>query len=270
MLQKIISGGQTGADRAALDVAIKFNIPHGGWVPKGRIAEDGPLSDNYHLQERPPSSYPARTEQNVIDSNGTLIFSRGKPTGGTEYTRKMVLKHKKRMLHIDLNIATSYDAASLIRSWIELQNIQILNVAGPRASKDSRIYDEVFRILEMAIIMSKVQEKRQSSKSVKRSTRLSEPPRTVEEAVERLRTELTLKDKSTIANMAETELSTLYLNLGEYIRNEFVLWSGNVDLMTSCCFISKRDKVQQEEASSIIIKELWKRLKETHRLRIVS
>ena len=93
MIKKIISGGQTGADRAALDVAIKFNIPHGGWIPKGRIAEDGPLPDKYQLQEMPTSSYPKRTEQNVIDSDGTLIFSRGKPTGGTDYTRKMVLKH---------------------------------------------------------------------------------------------------------------------------------------------------------------------------------
>ena len=77
MIRKIISGGQTGADRAALDVAIKFNIPHGGWIPKGRKAEDGRLPDRYQLQEMPTPSYPERTEQNVIDSDGTLIFSRG-------------------------------------------------------------------------------------------------------------------------------------------------------------------------------------------------
>jgi hypothetical protein len=78
MITKIISGGQTGADRAALDFALKFNIPHGGWIPKGRIAEDGPLPAKYQLQEMPTSSYPKRTEQNVIDSDGTLILSRGK------------------------------------------------------------------------------------------------------------------------------------------------------------------------------------------------
>ena len=91
MIEKIISGGQTGADRAALDFALKFSISHGGWIPKGRIAEDGPLPEKYQLQEMPTSSYPKRTEQNVIDSDGTVIFSRGKPTGGTDYTRKMVL-----------------------------------------------------------------------------------------------------------------------------------------------------------------------------------
>ena len=103
MIKKIISGGQTGADRAALDVALKLNITHGGWIPKGRKAEDGPLADKYQLQEMPTDSYPKRTEQNVIDSDGTLIISRGKPTGGSDFTREMALKHKKQLLHVDLN-----------------------------------------------------------------------------------------------------------------------------------------------------------------------
>jgi hypothetical protein len=102
MIEKIISGGQTGADRAALDVAIKFNIPHGGWIPKGRKAEDGRLPDKYQLQEMSTASYPQRTEKNVLESDGTLIFSRGEPTGGTRYTRMTSLKHRKHLLHIDL------------------------------------------------------------------------------------------------------------------------------------------------------------------------
>ncbi len=89
MIEKIISGGQTGADRAALDVAIKLDLPHGGWIPKGRKAEDGPLTDKYQLQEMSTASYSKRTEQNVIDSDGTLIICRGKPTGGSDYTRLM-------------------------------------------------------------------------------------------------------------------------------------------------------------------------------------
>ena len=139
MISKIISGAQSGVDRAALDFALKFNIPHGGWIPKGRLAEDGPLPNKYQLKEMPTASYPKRTEQNVIDSDGTVIFSRGKPTGGTDYTRKMVLIHKKQLVHIDLNLKTSYDAAYRIISWIEFYHIKILNVAGPRAAK-SRQY----------------------------------------------------------------------------------------------------------------------------------
>ena len=103
MLTKIISGGQTGADQAGLDVAIKLNIPHGGWIPKGRLTEDGPLAERYNLQEMPSDNYSKRTEQNVIDSDGTVIFSHGKLTGGSAYTGKMAEKHSRPMLHVDMD-----------------------------------------------------------------------------------------------------------------------------------------------------------------------
>ena len=102
MLKKIISGGQTGADRAALDFAIKMEIPHGGWVPKGRLAEDGPLPSKYNLKEMRTKIYARRTEKNVVDSDGTLIVSHGRLTGGSEYTMDMAILHEKPWLHIDL------------------------------------------------------------------------------------------------------------------------------------------------------------------------
>ena len=270
MIKKIISGGQTGADRAALDVAIKLNIPHCGWIPKGRITEEGPLPDKYQLQEMPTDSYSKRTEQNVKDSDGTLIISRGRPTGGSDYTREMTLKHKRHLLHIDLNQTPSYDAASLILSWVNLHRIDILNVAGPRASEDPDIYNDVFRILEMSFKMHRIDDGKYIDKTqIGEKKRPSNPPRTVNDAVERLSSELALKDKVTIANMAEVELSTLHSNLGEYIRNEFDLWHNNKDLLTSCCFFVKRDDVYVDEASSIIIRELWKKLRQTHTLKVV-
>ena len=91
-------------DRAALDVAMRLGIAHGGWVPKGRLAEDGTVPAHYQLQENASDEYEARTEKNVLDSDGTLIISRGSPTGGTDYTRKMALKHGKQLLHIDLSL----------------------------------------------------------------------------------------------------------------------------------------------------------------------
>ena len=148
MLKKIVSGGQTGVDRAALDAAIRMGIPHGGWIPKGRLTEDGPLTERYHLDEMPTDSYPERTEKNVLDSDGTLIISRGVPQGGTDYTRKMALRHGKQMLHIDLSLhSNSLDAASLVSSWLQMNKIEALNVAGPRASKDPNIYAEALALL---------------------------------------------------------------------------------------------------------------------------
>ncbi|MBW2083807.1 MAG: hypothetical protein JRI39_12165, partial [Deltaproteobacteria bacterium] len=83
MINKIISGGQTGAEQAALDVAIELGIPHGGWIPKGRLTENGFLPEIYQLQEMPTTSYVKKTEQNILDSDGTLIISHGKLTGGS-------------------------------------------------------------------------------------------------------------------------------------------------------------------------------------------
>ena len=97
----------------------------------------------------------------------------------------------------------------------------------------------------------------------------SKPPKTVIEAVERLIDELSLKDRTTIGNLAGDELINLHINLGEYIRNEFGLWSGNKDLMSSCGTIAKMDKIHQDTASTIIIEKLWERLRETHKLRVV-
>ncbi len=152
MITKIISGGQTGADRSALDFAIDNNIPHGGWIPKGRITEAGQLPDKYHLQEMATASYDIRTEQNVIDSDGTVILSHGKLTGGSALTQTFTIKHHKPRLHLDMNKTTITDAADSLNNWIGKNNINILNVAGPRASKDDKIYQVTKDILEAAFI----------------------------------------------------------------------------------------------------------------------
>jgi hypothetical protein len=148
MIKKIVSGGQTGADRAALDFAIRFDIPCGGWVPKGRKAEDGPIPKFYNLQELPESGYTRRTEQNVIDADGTLIISSGELTGGSQYTQKMAVSHQRPWLHINLNQISSFRAVQIIRDWIKAHQIEILNVAGPRSSKEPNIYRSVFNLLE--------------------------------------------------------------------------------------------------------------------------
>ncbi|MEE4605365.1 MAG: DUF6794 domain-containing protein [Desulfobacteraceae bacterium] len=148
-----------------------------------------------------------------------------------------------------------------------MQKVNTLNVAGPRASKDSEIYRDVVTILEKTIQILRDEERSANAKS--QQFKPLRPPKTVKDAVARLISELPLKDKTIIANMAEAELSVLNTTLGEYIRNEFGLWTGNDELLISCCFIAKCDTVSEDEASSIIIKEIWKQLQRTHKLRIV-
>ena len=145
---KIISGGQTGADRAALDVAINLGIPHGGWVPKGRRTEDGKLGDKYQMKEMPTFNYPDRTEKNVLDSDGTLILSHGKLTGGSSLTRKLAKEHNRAWIHIDMDSLSVHQAARTIRTWISRHEIGILNVAGPTAGKDPEIYEAATTVLK--------------------------------------------------------------------------------------------------------------------------
>lgn len=147
-ITKIISGGQTGADQAALDVAIKKGIPHGGWIPKGRKTEAGVLPEKYQLTEMETTGYPERTEKNVIDSDGTLIVSHGDLAGGSAYTLEMALKHGKPCINVDAAAMPLNKAVRLIKDWIIENRIKVLNVAGARKSVDAKIYESTKEILE--------------------------------------------------------------------------------------------------------------------------
>lgn len=146
-LEKIVSGGQTGADQAGLDVAIKLGIPHGGWIPKGRLTEAGPLPDHYQLQEMPTANYPKRTKQNIIDSDGTLVVSHGKLAGGSKLTATLAEECCKPYLHLDLGAMSLSYSSRMLASWVRDNGIKVLNVAGPRASKDAKIYNDTVELL---------------------------------------------------------------------------------------------------------------------------
>ena len=138
-ISKIISGGQTGADRAALDWAIANNIPHGGWCPKGRLAEDGVIDTKYNLQETPKSEYLQRTEWNVRDSDATAIFSIAPIlTGGSLATAEIAAAQRKPCLQLSEAQSISENATDL-RKFLKEHNVGKLNVAGPRASGEPEV-----------------------------------------------------------------------------------------------------------------------------------
>lgn len=134
---KVISGGQTGVDRAALDAALRLGYACGGWVPKGRRAEDGPIDQMYPLSETKSSDYAVRTRQNVEDSDATLILTRGEPTDGTRDTLDLAQELGKPYHIVDLNRTKSPLAAL---RWLESKKPETLNVAGPRESTAPGIY----------------------------------------------------------------------------------------------------------------------------------
>ena len=141
---QVISGGQTGVDRAALDVAQELGVPCGGWCPRGRRAEDGPIPESYPLRETPSASYPERTAWNVRDSDGTLVVTRGRPRGGTALTVSLARRALKPVLVVDLEGGAN---AAEIRAFLLEHRIRVLNVAGPRESEAPGIHDQAAALL---------------------------------------------------------------------------------------------------------------------------
>jgi hypothetical protein len=146
--EKIISGGQTGVDRAALDVALQCGIPLGGWCPKGRLAEDGVIDDRYPLRETDRDEYAMRTAFNVRDAEGTLIIATGALTGGTALTRDYAQRFERPCLVIEPQDPT---APARVAKWIALHAPGVLNVAGPRESTCPGIYQQAVVVLSTSL-----------------------------------------------------------------------------------------------------------------------
>ena len=143
-VKKIVSGGQTGVDRGSLDAAIDLGIPHGGWCPRGRRAEDGPLAEKYLLAPTGSSDYRVRTRRNVLQSSGTLIFCCGPVSGGTRLTRDAAVCFGRPWHLVDFAAIDNGDTdATAVRlsvwRWLALESIVVLNVAGPRESRHAGI-----------------------------------------------------------------------------------------------------------------------------------
>lgn len=150
----IVSGGQTGADRAALDFAIRFGLDHAGWCPLGRRAEDGPLDLQYELQETPSAKYDQRTRWNVRDSDATLVVTvQSQATGGSALTLAVAERVGKPCLHIAQEETPSViEAGERIADFILQHRIERLNVAGPRASQEPEIAAYVDAVLSAALM----------------------------------------------------------------------------------------------------------------------
>jgi hypothetical protein len=146
---KIISGGQTGVDRAALDVAPKHGIESGGWCPTGRLDEFGRIPDRYPVRELESGGFTERTLQNIKDSDGTVIIYPGKLSGGTEQTVHFCAEQRRPHELIDSSNVSTEKAAQLIADFVRENKIDDLNVAGPRASEWPEGYDYAFRALDI-------------------------------------------------------------------------------------------------------------------------
>ena len=273
MIQKIVSSGQTGVELAGLDVAMKLGIPYDGWTPRGRRNLDGPLKEKYTLKEASAVGFQRAMEQNVAESDGTLLITRGQKTPETRFAVQMALKHQKQLLHVDLSQNSAFEGASLTNSWFSLHAVRSVFVTGTTAQNDATIYSQASKILETAFYLGFVKTGMHNDQ-VDIDLNLSMDtieafPQTVQDAVERLKSILPLKDLAVMANMQFAELDQLRSGLGEYIKQNFGLYSGNEALMESCADAAGLVQPIPDEACAVILRALWENLQATHKLRII-
>lgn len=150
-LERVVSGGQTGVDRAGLDAAIACGLTHGGWCPQGRRAEDGAIPARYRLRETASPEYFVRTDRNVRDSDGTVVLCAGAPAGGTALTLEYAAKRGRPALVLDLDQVAAEAAAAKLHAWTAEHAIATLNVAGPRESSSPGIYARARAVLDAAL-----------------------------------------------------------------------------------------------------------------------
>ncbi len=255
MIKKIVSGGRTGAEQAALDAAIKLGIPYSGWIPKGGAGMDRNAQKKYQLHEMTETRFAEATAKNTLYSNASLIISYGAPTGNSAITRKCAMKNRRRWLHIDLNATPEAQAISIVSSWIRLYDVDVLNITGPRSSKNPNTYHDTMSLLVKALCVSLVKDNIDTF-----FVGYAAAYRTVNTALQHIVSGLSFKQKVMIANMNAAEIESLQYALDLYIGNHTEMTPG-----------SRLDKTGlfNDADHGVIMKNLWQELRETHGLRII-
>lgn len=267
MIEKIVSAGRDGAERAAIDAAVEVGIRHGGSRYDPDIVRPGVLINAACNSEAPTADYRGCIEENVKNSDGTLIITLGRPEAYADHARKTALRNRRQLLHVDASTTDVLEAASLIRSWIDIYFIRTLHVTGRCSENVSSLYQAAFHILVNAVSPPAAGGQRDDTRPYPLPEK--DKPRTVDQAIDRLLYEMPLKDKMMLARMRTDELAMIHSSLAEFIIVRFGLGPGNPSLMKSCCFHAKKKEIDVNQASYTLIRSLWQRLQRTHSLRIV-
>jgi len=273
MLEKIISGGLTHVEIAALDTAIKLGIPYSGWRAGIQVPDQSADKGKYELHTLSSNRPRDAVEKNVAAGNGTLIISHGLLQETVDYARQMTLKMRKHLLGIDLEQHTAIKAARLLASWLDMNHIALLYVTGSTREMPSRIYHRTSHILESAIAtllaQSSLPSYRETSTDAAGATKPGKQPATVAEALTMLSSRLSLKEKTHIASGSLDIFLQADHPLGPYLQKILNLNAGNDKLMNSCALCADKKSLTPDEASHVIIRKFWKHLQQTHRLRII-
>ena len=266
-IKKIISSGELGAESAALDIAIRLKIPYGGYAITSPFLEIERRTPRYRLTRKPFQDTQSKDAANLQIAEGTLIFSHGILPDFLDTIQTYARTHAHPCLHIDLAQSPPLNAAFQIDRWVRRHAIEILFVTGTTMLEDDLIYQATYNALYNFLMIGKESYPDQENEKAQASSKSW--PGTIDEAVQRLIEELSLKDKATIANMSASELTPLNNSLGRHIRNWFGLNAENHTLLWSCAKEAGKTALTEKEASAIIISCLALELEKTHKLRIL-
>lgn len=273
MIEKIISSGIAGAEQAALDASIKLGIAYGGWIPKGGHGIVGPDTARYNLVEMPTANQAEILKKNIRESDGTLILSHGTLSNREENAANSTRRYSTPLLHVDLNSTSAFNAASLINDWVIDNDLTILHVTGPSENEDEKIYPATLDILQAVYFLNltetSMNQPMGTQNMLTQSLTAELPPKTAESVIDIIINEMHLKDRILLANLREEEIAPLQLTIGLYIKKKLDIWLKDETLSHLCVQAAEKENMDKSNMPMVIIKLMWKRLKDTHRLRVV-
>jgi len=271
MIEKIIANGLSSAAVAALDVAIKLGVDYGGCCN----TEDA-VEDRYHLERLSSVSDQTLIDKAVGMAQGSIFFVHGHASSfEQEKNKKTAQKLNKPFLLIDLAQEHGFLTSQRLATWIEEHQIRILHVDGEKEPANLALSAEkVGGILEATFFLTMMETGVTSPlPSIVQKERFAQPvgppPQSIQAAIEHFEQTLSLKDKATIANMALEELISLHFTLGDYINTHFNLFTTNTQLLDDCRKLAGQKALGPKDAAAVIIKQVWQRLRDTCRIRII-
>jgi len=269
MIRKIVSNGRNGVSRGALDAAMTLDIPHGGWTLNEDPAAGGPAPDRYRLRKMKTGSVAKCVERNVKAAEGSLIltFSDDLPDDAL-YARKIADKHHLPWLHINLGRVAEFEAAQSIHDWLKDRKIQVVHVVGATCGKaEGNVGKTTSDLLEAVYYLGLIENNMAETYNPAQPQQEA-PPESIDEIVSRISADMALKDRVIVANLHESQLELLQPTLGRYILDQIEHWQKRHVNDFSLSELEK-EIVDIEDAAAAIINRLWKRLRKTHRLRMV-
>lgn len=269
MIRKIVSNGRPGVARGALDAALVLDIPHGGWKLPGDSTAVEPLPDLYQLEEFKTKSLTKCEERNVKEADGTLIltFTDDLPDDAL-CARKSADKYHLPWLQINLARSGKFEAAQSIHEWLREHKIHVVHVVGATRGSSEKKADKLTTDLLEAVYYLGLIENNMTATAKAAALDRNAPPKSIDEIVSRISDEMSLKDRVVVANLQETQLELLEPTLGRYILAQVEHWQKSRAPAFSLSGVEE-GSADVEDVSSAIIKRLWKKLRETHRLRMI-